>query len=98
MCASARRERVCKGQTFEVVSQRPGRELVGTRYEPPFRYATPEGGKAFVGVDVDFVSMDTGSGLVHTAPAFGEDDFRLAKQKGLGFLQLVEPDGTFNPK
>ena len=96
--ASALLERVLPGQKFEVLEERPGRALVGTRYQPPFRYAEPEGGESYVVVEGDFVSMDTGSGLVHTAPAFGEDDFRLAKAKGLGFLQLVEPDGTFSAK
>ena len=51
---------------------------------------------AYVVIAADFVSMDTGSGLVHVAPAFGEDDFRAAKAQNLGFLQLVEPDGKFS--
>jgi isoleucyl-tRNA synthetase len=42
--------------------------------------------------------MDTGSGMVHIAPAFGEDDFRACKQEGLGFLQLVDPNGKFLPE
>ena len=54
-----------------------------------------QGGPAWQVVDADFVSLDSGSGLVHLAPAFGEDDFRVCKEKGLGFLQLLEPDGTF---
>jgi isoleucyl-tRNA synthetase len=93
--ASALRDKVLKGQTYELIEERPGSALLGMRYEPPFRYAEPEGGDAYVVIDADFVSMDTGSGLVHIAPAFGEDDFRIAKAKQLGFLQLVEPDGTF---
>jgi len=93
--ASALRDKVLKGHSFEVLEERPGSALVGLRYEPPFRYAEPEGGEAYVVIDADFVTMDTGSGLVHIAPAFGEDDFRVAKAKQLGFLQLVEPDGTF---
>ncbi len=83
------------GEEVTVVSRRKGSELVGMRYEPPFRYAEPEGGPAWEVVDVDFVSLDSGTGLVHLAPAFGEDDFRVCKQKEMGFLQLVNPDGTF---
>lgn len=83
-------------RAHEIVETRPGAELVGARYEPVFAYATPEGGKAYEVVAADFVTLDSGSGLVHIAPAFGEDDFQVAKAKGLGFLQLVEPDGTFS--
>jgi isoleucyl-tRNA synthetase len=83
------------GDDVNVVASRKGSELVGMSYEPPFRYAEPEGGPAWQVVDADFVSLDSGSGLVHLAPAFGEDDFRVCKQKGMGFLQLLKPDGTF---
>jgi isoleucyl-tRNA synthetase len=76
----------------------PGAELEGVGYEPPFRYKEPERGASFRVVAGDFVTLDTGTGVVHTAPAFGEDDFRLMKEKGLGFLQLVLPDGTFAPE
>ena len=83
------------GDEVKVVATRKGSELVGLSYEPPFRYAEPEGGPAWQVVDADFVSLDSGSGLVHLAPAFGEDDFRVCKEKGMGFLQLLKPDGTF---
>jgi isoleucyl-tRNA synthetase len=83
------------GDDANVVATRKGSELVGMSYEPPFRYAEPEGGPAWQVVDADFVSLDSGSGLVHLAPAFGEDDFRVCKEKGMGFLQLLKPDGTF---
>ncbi len=83
------------GDDAKVVRTRKGSELVGMSYEPPFRYAEPEGGPAWQVVDADFVSLDSGSGLVHLAPAFGEDDFRICKEKGMGFLQLLKPDGTF---
>ncbi len=83
------------GDEANVVATHKGSELVGMSYEPPFRYAEPEGGPAWQVIDADFVSLDSGSGLVHLAPAFGEDDFRVCKQKGMGFLQLMKPDGTF---
>ncbi|MEM7435847.1 MAG: isoleucine--tRNA ligase, partial [Myxococcota bacterium] len=86
------------GDEATVVATHKGRELVGMRYEPPFRYAQPEGGPAWEVVDADFVSLDSGTGLVHLAPAFGEDDFRVCQAKGMGFLQLVRPDGTFPPE
>lgn len=75
-----------------------GAELVGMQYEPLFSYVQPEGGKAYEVVAADFVTLDTGTGIVHTAPAFGEDDYRLMQEKGLGFLQLIAPDGKFVPE
>ncbi|MGD8317498.1 MAG: isoleucine--tRNA ligase [Myxococcales bacterium] len=86
------------GDEARVLEVRRGDSLVGMRYEPPFRYADPEGGPAWQVVDADFVSLESGSGLVHLAPAFGEDDFRVCADKGMGFLQLLEPDGTFPPE
>ncbi|HSN84993.1 MAG TPA: isoleucine--tRNA ligase [Polyangiales bacterium] len=83
------------GDDAKILESRKGSELVGMAYEPPFRYAEPEGGPAWQVVDADFVSLESGSGLVHLAPAFGEDDFRVCTDKGMGFLQLLEPDGTF---
>ncbi|MGB8221138.1 MAG: isoleucine--tRNA ligase [Polyangiales bacterium] len=83
------------GDEVKVVATRKGSDLVGMSYEPPFRYAEPEGGPAWQVVAADFVSLDSGSGLVHLAPAFGEDDFRVCKEKGMGFLQLLRSDGTF---
>jgi isoleucyl-tRNA synthetase len=78
----------------EVLRTVRGSELVGESYDPPFFFAKPEGGRHWEVVPADFVTFDTGTGLVHVAPAFGEDDFRCAKAQGLGFLQLVEPDGS----
>ncbi len=75
-----------------------GAELVGTRYVAPFDYAAPEGGKAHEVIAATFVTTDSGSGLVHIAPAFGVDDFNVAKQNGIGFLSLVGPDGRFDAR
>lgn len=83
---------------LEVIKVVKGRDLVGLRYEPIFRYAQPVGGRAYEVVTADFVTLDTGTGIVHIAPAFGEDDYRLSREKGLGFLQLIAPDGTFVPE
>ncbi len=79
----------------EVVEEKLGAELVGEAYAPPLPYAVPSEGPAYQIIAADFVTMDSGSGLVHIAPAFGEDDYRACKDAGLGFLQLVKPDGTF---
>lgn len=84
------------GEEFEIVERFKGRDLVGKRYSAPFSYQAPEGGDYHLIIDADFVTLDGGTGIVHLAPAFGEDDFRVCQEKGLGFLQLIEPDGTFS--
>ena len=94
--ARALADKVLKDHPHAIVEEMPGSALAGMEYEPPFRYAEPTGGPAYRVITADFVTMDTGAGLVHIAPAFGEDDFRVAQDAGLGFLQLVEPDGTFS--
>tara|TARA_B100001750_G_scaffold161825_1_gene130562 strand:- start:377 stop:3592 length:3216 start_codon:yes stop_codon:yes gene_type:complete len=96
--AKALAETVMGDTARTVVDTRPGSEWVGAEYEPPFRYAEPEDGPAFRVIAADFVELGTGSGMVHLAPAFGEDDFAACRAEGLGFLQLVKPDGTFPPE
>lgn len=86
------------GADARVLETRQGAALVGMEYTPPFASFVPthrEPGKYFQVIGADFVTLDTGSGIVHTAPAFGEDDFRACRESGMGFLQLVAPDGTF---
>jgi isoleucyl-tRNA synthetase len=83
------------GGTIEKVV--PGTELLGMRYEPLYTWGVPKGGQSYVVIPADFVTLDTGTGIVHQAPAFGEDDFRAGQENGLGFLCLVEPDGRFSP-
>ena len=56
----------------------PGSELLGLRYEPPFPYITDYGERGHTVLAGDFVSIEDGTGVVHTGAAFGEDDFRLA--------------------
>jgi isoleucyl-tRNA synthetase len=71
--------------------------LVGLSYEPLYSFQAPEGGKAFEVIFADYVTMDTGTGVVHQAPAFGAEDYETGLQCGLGFLCLVGPDGRFVP-
>ncbi|MBW6491616.1 MAG: isoleucine--tRNA ligase [Lentimicrobium sp.] len=72
-----------------------GKELEGIRYEQLLPYAQPAEGDAFVVVTGDFVTTEDGTGIVHIAPSFGADDFRIAKQYGLGSLTLVDRQGRF---
>ncbi|HWD66010.1 MAG TPA: isoleucine--tRNA ligase, partial [Solirubrobacteraceae bacterium] len=97
--AEALVERVI-GPQAEVVERFPGRDLEGLRYEPPFQFIPgeeygPRGHTVLLG---DFVTADAGTGLVHTAIAFGEDDFRLGEQYGLNVVNPVKPDGTYDER
>src|SRR3954465_3526676 len=71
------------GEGAEVLARFPGNALAGARYEPPFSYVTGFGPREHTVLEGDFVSTEEGTGLVHTAIAFGEDDFRLGEQCGL---------------
>ncbi len=95
---------------FSVKRGLKGKELVGQSYTPPFDYysnparfnSSPdiklnlEGGWRVYGAS--FVTEEDGTGIVHIAPAFGEDDYALAAREGLPFIQHVATDGTFRPE
>ncbi len=68
-----------------------GKELLGDRYECLYR--TGEEGTCYRIVAGDFVTTDSGTGIVHIAPAFGEDDANVARESGLPTLHTVDPEG-----
>ncbi len=89
---------------LEVESERKGAELVGVAYRPPFELFAEEarGWEKVVWhvIAADFVTLDTGTGVVHIAPAFGEDDHeahrRIQRESGdVPLFCAVKPDGTF---
>ncbi|MHB1569751.1 MAG: isoleucine--tRNA ligase [Solirubrobacteraceae bacterium] len=88
------------GAAVEVIDAFPGSALVGTRYEPPFAYISGEeyGPKGHSVLPADFVTAEEGTGLVHTAIAFGEDDFRLGEREGLVAVNPVRLDGTYDER
>lgn len=76
-----------------------GHQLEGVRYEQLLPYAQPEGGgDAFKVIGGDFVTTEDGTGVVHTAPSFGADDQRVARQHNIGSLTLVDLRGRFKPE
>jgi isoleucyl-tRNA synthetase len=95
--AKERLEYIGKGKNLEVVSEMKGADLVGLRYEPLLPYFTDyaeEG--AFVVLEDDYVSTESGTGIVHQAPAFGEDDFRILKAAGISAIVCpVDMEGKF---
>ena len=92
--ADERASVLMKGEEYELLDGFSGKELEGTEYEPLFDYAKVEK-KAWYVVLADFVTMEDGTGIVHMAPAFGEDDYNVGRKYDLPVVQLVKPDGTF---
>lgn len=72
-----------------------GHQLEGIRYEQLLDFAQPNDGDAFKVIGGDFVTTEDGTGVVHTAPSFGADDMRVARQHGIGSLTLVDMQGRF---
>ncbi|MGA9775928.1 MAG: isoleucine--tRNA ligase [Candidatus Dormiibacterota bacterium] len=81
---------------YQVEEEFLGSELVGLRYQRLFPYLEEQEG-AWQVVAADFVSTDDGTGVVHTAGAYGEDDLRLCLDLGLKVRHTVGPDGRFLP-
>ena len=84
-----------KAIPFKVVAEFKGKDFDGLRYEQLLPYTQPTDGDAFKVLMGDFVTTEEGTGIVHIAPSFGADDFRVAKQNGIGSLTLVDKRGRF---
>jgi isoleucyl-tRNA synthetase len=72
-----------------------GSQLENIRYEQLLPYVQPEEGDPFRVIIGDFVTTEDGTGIVHTAPAFGADDYRVGKKYNIGILTLVDKQGKF---
>jgi len=79
---------------YEVVRVFKGEELLEQEYEPMFSFVTPEK-KAYYIVHGDFVTLSDGTGVVHIAPAYGEDDNRVGHKYDLPLINLVDVQGNF---
>ncbi|MGZ3863472.1 MAG: isoleucine--tRNA ligase [Bacteroidia bacterium] len=86
-----------KNIPFQIVGTYKGSELAGISYEQLLPFIKPEG-DAFKVLVGDFVTTTDGTGIVHIAPSFGADDFRVAKQNNIGSLTLVDKRGKFLPE
>ena len=87
-----------KNIPFKIVSHCKGSDLEGIAYEQLLPFAQPTDGDSFKVILGDFVTTTDGTGIVHIAPSFGADDFRVAKQNGIGSLTLVDKRGRFLPE
>ena len=82
------------GEAYEIVAEFAGKELEHRSYQPLFEYI-PVDKKAWIIGLADYVSMEDGTGIVHTAPAFGQDDYTLGRKYDLPFVQPVDGEGKF---
>ena len=82
------------GEEYEIVKEFNGSELLGTKYEQLMPFGKVEG-KAFEVIHGDYVTLTDGTGVVHIAPAYGEDDSLVAKANGITFINLVDKEGKF---
>ncbi|AUN16219.1 isoleucine--tRNA ligase [Clostridium botulinum] len=85
--------KVIEGE-YEVVKEFKGEEIVGVEYEQLFKFEVPEK-KAFYVVHADYVTLTDGTGIVHTAPAYGDDDSKTGKKYDLPLINLVDSEGKF---
>jgi isoleucyl-tRNA synthetase len=81
-----------KNIPYEIVQEFTGKDLVGIRYEQLMPYLQPfyDADKAFQVIAGDFVTTEDGTGVVHTSPTFGADDFKVAKQNGIPALTIKD--------
>ena len=92
--AKALVEKVFAGKEVQMLDEFPGQALKGREYEPLYRFQEPDGKAWFVVCD-NYVTMEDGTGIVHIAPAFGEDDNRVCRENGVPFINLVDTQGRF---
>ena len=90
--AAALCDRVLGEGQYEVIAEYVGKDLEYTEYEPLFNFVSPAEKCWYVTV-ADYVTMDDGTGIVHIAPAFGEDDAVVGRRYGLPLVQLVDQKG-----
>jgi isoleucyl-tRNA synthetase len=83
---------------FAIEKKISGADLDGLNYHQLLNFAQPAEGDAFRIVCGDFVTTTDGTGIVHIAPSFGADDFKVARQNGIGSLTLVDKRGKFLPE
>jgi isoleucyl-tRNA synthetase len=88
-----------KAIPYQRVQEFSGKDIIGVRYEQLMPYLQPlyDADKAFQVVSGDFVTTEDGTGVVHTSPTFGADDFRVAKQNGIPPLTIKDDAGNEVP-
>ena len=86
-------------ENYTLIEKRTGKEYEGTEYEPLFSYSVGSfREKAFYVVCDTYVTLTDGTGVVHIAPAFGEDDYKVGRRYNLPVVQLVNERGCFDAR
>jgi len=91
-------EKYFEGQEYKIIEKIKGEDLVGSEYEPVFDLGNKkitDNKKTFKVYVADFVTTEDGTGIVHIAPNFGEDDFNLGKVVGLPMIDLMDENGIY---
>jgi isoleucyl-tRNA synthetase len=85
-------------EEFEIVEKYQGKDFVGWQYQPLYNFVKPEGLAWQVVDGRELVSLDQGTGIVHIAPSYGEEDFWLGKKLGLAFISTIDESGKMIDK
>jgi len=96
--AKKRAKEILKNHKYKIVKEFKGKELVGLEYEPLFDLENEEikkNKKSYTVISEDFVTTEDGTGIVHIAPNFGEEDFEAGKKAGLPILELMDENGVY---
>lgn len=80
-------------ENFDILSVHSGSDFTGLTYTPPFEFAKVEVGHMVV--EADFVTEESGTGIVHLAPAYGEEDYKVVQENGLSFINVVNEKGQY---
>ena len=85
-----------EGESFSIIDSVFGKDLIGEKYLPLYQWKNfPESQKIYEVVKGDFISQEEGTGLVHLAPAFGEDDLKIGQKENLPLIINVDENGLF---
>lgn len=94
--AKARLSSVFKKESdYTILKELKGAQLVGTTYEPIFGWCADKHPECYRIVSDDYVSADDGTGIVHIAPAYGEDDYRIGQREGISMVDPLDEEGRF---
>ena len=94
--AKSRLDQVLTGD-YQIVETKKGRDLTDIEYEPLYTFIK-QTGKSYYTLTADFVSLEDGTGIVHTASVYGEDDYQLALDHGLPTYDILDDQGKFVPE
>ncbi len=83
---------------YEIIQELQGKDIEGAEYEPLFNALKDEEGEKYKVVPADFVSTDEGTGIVHTAVMYGEDDYKLGEEHNMPKVHTVDKNGRFTEK